>query len=159
MTALSPELRCGIVLRVDENACEVVSRGQTGSVRFAPMFPGPRVERVLPGHLVAIASAPGSSDAVVWRWYDAVVLAEETGSVRLWEPAHGEIRATPRRPRQRYRPGGRSYLSRGLPGAEWWIAGTAVDVAEQADVELDEVDRFYAQADLWPTVFSADSVS
>ena len=42
---------------------------------------------------------------VVWRWYDAVVLGEEAAdSVRLWEPAHGEVVAERRRSQQRPRP-------------------------------------------------------
>jgi hypothetical protein len=151
---LQPEVRCGIVLDVEETVCEVVSRGEMASVRFASMFPVPRVERVLPGHLVAIASAPGSSDVLVWRWYDAVVLGDETRSVQMWEPAHGTVLGMPRRAQQRYVPGARAYLSRGLPGAEWWVAGPAVDIAERADVELDEVLRFYSHAHLWQTVFS-----
>lgn len=97
------------VLRVTEHACEVWSDGDVSSVRFAPMFPTPRVERVSPGHLIAIATGPNGTDVVVWRWYDVVVLGPDgDGSVRLWEPAHGEVlapgRGTPRarcRPQQR----------------------------------------------------------
>ena len=80
---------------------------------------------------------------VVWRWYDAVVLGSDTESVRLWEPAHGEVAAQRRRPQQQYGPGTRAYLSAGLPGAEWWVAGKAVDQAEDAEVELDEVERAF----------------
>jgi hypothetical protein len=107
----------------------------------------------LPGHLVAIAEVPGGSDAVVWRWYDAVVLGGEAGSVRLWEPAHGEVVARPRRPQQRYDPGTRAYLSAGLPGAEWWVAGRAVGWAEDAEVELDEVERLYTGQNMWDSLF------
>lgn len=114
------------------------------------MFPTPRTQRVSPGHLVAIAS-----DVVVWRWYDAVVLGEEAGSVRLWEPAHGEVEAERRSPHRSYRPGTRAYVSNGLPGAQWWIAGPVVDDAGEADVELDEVDRFFTERDLWPAIFTA----
>jgi hypothetical protein len=46
-------------------------------------------------------------------------------------------------------PGGRAYLSAGLPGAEWWVAGPATTRAETADVELDEVERFCTDHDLW----------
>jgi hypothetical protein len=146
-------LRCGIVLRVEENSCQVLSRGEIATVPFAPMFPSPRVERVSPGHLVAIAS--DSSEAVVWRWYDAIVLSTETDSVRLWEPAHGEVLAERRHPQRRHQPGTRAYLSNGLPGAQWWVAGAVVAVAEDADVELDEVNRFYTEHELWPAVFPA----
>src|SRR5208282_6584735 len=41
-------------------------------------------------------------------------------------------------------------LSAGLPGAGWWVAGAAVAVAEDADVELDEVERFCTEHGLWP---------
>ena len=90
---------------------------------------------------------------VVWRWYDAVVLGSDTGYVRLWEPAHGEVAATRRRPRQDYAPGARAYLSAGLPGAEWWVAGKAVDQAEHAEVELDEVRLLYTEHGMWDTAF------
>jgi len=86
---------------------------------------------------------------VVWRWYDAVVVGEEAGLVRLWEPAHGEVEAHPRRAEHRL-PGSRAYLSAGLPGADWWVAGPAVAEAKDADVELDEVARFCTQHGLWP---------
>ena len=92
--ALSPPLRCGIVLRSGEDACQVLAGAEVASVRFAAQFPAPRRERVLPGHLVAIAAAPdaggqdaGGQDAgmVVWRWYDAVVLGSEAEFVQLWD--------------------------------------------------------------------------
>jgi hypothetical protein len=87
---------------------------------------------------------------VVWRWYDAVVLGEEAGLVRLWEPAHGEVVAHPRRAQQNRQPGTRAYLSAGLPGADWWVAGAVAAKAEDADVELDEVGRFCTEHGLWP---------
>jgi len=113
-------------------------------------FPSPRTERVSPGHLVAVAAAADGAEAVVWRWYDAVILGEESGLVRLWEPAHGEVVAHPRRAGQHRQPGTRAYLSAGLPGADWWVASAAVAKAEDADVELDEVARFCTEFDLWP---------
>ena len=149
---LTPRLRCGIVLRTDEDACRVVAGAEIASVRYAPQFPGPRRDRVLPGHLVAIAEAAGAA-VVVWRWYDAVVLASDAGSVRLWEPAHGEVTAQRRRPSRQYSPGTRAYLSAGLPGADWWVAGRAVDQAGDAEVELDEVERLYTGHDMWPAAF------
>ena len=150
---ITPRLRCGIVLRAGEDACQVLAGGQVASVRYASQFPAPRRERVSPGHLVAIAEVPGRSGAVVWRWYDAVVLGGEAGSVRLWEPAHGEVVAQRRRPQQRYHPGTRAYLSAGLPGADWWVAGRAVDQAEDAEVELDEVERLYTEQNMWESIF------
>jgi hypothetical protein len=150
---ITPRLRCGIVLRVGEDACQVLAGGQVISVRYASQFPTPRRERVSPGHLVAIAEVAGGSDAVVWRWYDAVVLGSEAGSVRLWEPAHGEVVAERRRPQQRYDRGTRAYLSAGLPGAQWWVAGRAVDRAEDAEVELNEVERLYTERNMWGSVF------
>jgi hypothetical protein len=149
-----PRLRCGIVLRSEkEDACQVLAGGKTISVRYAPQFPAPRRERVLPGHLVAVAEAPGASDVVLWRWYDAIVLGSDAGSVRLWEPAHGEVAAQRRRPQQHYGPGSRAYLSAGLPGAPWWVAGQAVDTAEDAEVELDEVERLFTEHDMWGSAF------
>ena len=143
-------LRCGIVLHVQEDACQILRAGQLSSVRYARTFPSPRTERVSPGHLVAVAAAADGAEVVVWRWFDAVVLGEETGLVRLWEPAHGEVAAHPRRARQHRQPGSRAYLSAGLPGADWWVAGGAVAEAEDADVELDEVERFCTEHALWP---------
>ena len=85
------------VVRVREQTCEVWSNREVSSIRFAAMFPSPRVERVSPGNLVAAAAGPNGDDVVVWRWYDAVVLgAEDDDSVRLWEPAHGEVVAKAR---------------------------------------------------------------
>ncbi len=140
------------MLGSDEDACQVLAGGEIALVRYAPRFPTPRRERVLPGHLVAIAEARGAA-VVVWRWYDAVVLGGDAGSVRLWEPAHGEVAARRRLPRQRYGPGPRAYLSAGLPGADWWVAGRAVDQAEDAEVELDEVERLYTERDMWNSAF------
>ncbi len=150
---ITPRLHCGIVLRTEEDVCQVLARGQVVSVRYASQFPVPRRERVSPGHLVAIAEVPGASAVVVWRWYDAVVIGSETGAIRLWEPAHGEVAAQRRQPQQRYDSGTRAYLSGGLPGAEWWVAGKAVDQAEDAEVELAEVERLYTERDMWDTAF------
>lgn len=104
-----------------------------------------------PGHLVAVATAPDGTEVVIWRWYDAVVLGEEAGLIQLWEPAHGEVVAQPRQARQRM-PGTRAYLSAGLPGADWWVAGAVAANAEDAEVELDEVERFYTERDLWSSL-------
>jgi uncharacterized protein (TIGR03086 family) len=145
-------LRCGIVVRVREDVCEVVTGGQICSARYATLFPSPRTERVSPGHVVAIATAPDGPEAVVWRWYDAVVLGEEAGLIRLWEPSHGEVLAQPRPAHQSRQPGTRAYLSAGLPGADWWVAGGAAASAEDADVELDEVEQLYTDRDLWNTL-------
>lgn len=142
-------LRRGIVLRVQEDSCQILGDGQGRSVRYASLFPSPRTQRVSPGHLVAVATAPDGSEVVVWRWYDAVVIGEEPGLIRLWEPAHGEVVALPRHAERRRRPGTRAYLSAGLPGADWWLAGDGVDRAEEADVEMDEVSRLYTEHELW----------
>lgn len=139
----------GIVLRVQEDTCEILGEGPPAAVRYARSFPSPRTERVSPGHLVAVAAAGNGTDVVIWRWYDAVVLGEEAGQVRLWEPAHGEVLAAPRRPQQVRPPGTRCYLSAGLPGADWWVAGAVTARAIDADVELAEVERFYDEHDLW----------
>ena len=86
---------------------------------------------------------------VVFRWYDAVVLDAAGGQVQMWEPAHGQVLATPRRPGHRHQRGTRAYLSGGLAGAQWWLAGPVTATAEEADVELDEVERFCTEHDLW----------
>lgn len=144
-------LRTARVIRVEEHACEVWDDGEVSSVGFAAMFPSPRVERVSPGHLVAIATGPNGTDVVVWRWYDAVVLGAENGSVRLWEPAHGEVIAQARASYEMQLPGSRAFASAGLPGAEWWVAdGTS---ERSPDVELDDVDALYSENGLWSTVF------
>jgi len=146
------QLRCGIVVRAREDVCEILTGGQLCSVRYATLFPSPRTERVSPGHLVAVATAPDGTEAVVWRWYDAVVLGEEAGLIRLWERSHGEVLAQPRPARRPRQPGTRAYLSAGLPGADWWVASSTAASAEDADVELGEVERFYTERDLWNTL-------
>ena len=60
-------LRCGVVLRVGEELCEVVVDGEVSSAAFAPSFPSPRAERVAPGHLVALAPTSRGTAALVWR--------------------------------------------------------------------------------------------
>jgi hypothetical protein len=49
-------------------------------------------------------------------------------------------------------------LSAGLPGADWWVAGTVVPNAEGADVELAEVARFCTERDLWPGTWGTGPV-
>lgn len=83
------------------------------------------------------------------RWYDAVVLGEQTGLIRMWEPAHGEVLAKPRPTHQPQEVGTRAYLSAGLPGADWWVAGPVTAHAAHAAVDLDEVERLYTEHDLW----------
>ena len=151
-------LRTARVLRAGEHACDVWSHGEVSSAGFAPMFPSPRAERVSPGHLVAIATGTDGTDVVVWRWYDAVVLGtEDDGSVRLWEPAHGEVIARPRASYQQQDPGSRAYASAGLPGAGWWVACSACGARQSADVELDDVEALYTQNGLWSAVFGPDT--
>ena len=144
-------LRCGVVLRVSEEVCEVVVDGEVCSAAFASSFPSPRAERVAPGHLVALAPTSRGT-AAVWRWYDAVVLGEEDGLVRVWEPTHGEVLARPRSAGVRPGLGTRAYLSAGLPGADWWLAGPAGGGTTEPDVELAEVARFWTEHDLWATL-------
>lgn len=143
-------LRCAVVLRVREDECEVLRDGQVRPARFAPVFPSPRTERVQPGHLVALTTTPRGEEVVLWRWYDAVVLDEGSETIRLWEPAHGEVVAQARPSYVRGRLGERAYLSAGLPGAAWWVAGPASAAARDADVELDEVEALFTANGLWP---------
>ena len=148
-------LRVFHVLRVTEETCDVWSGSEGSTVRFAKLFPSPRVERVSPGHLVAVATAPTGSEAVVWRWYDAVVLGlEDDGSVRLWESAHGEFVAQRRPSFKHCDLGARAYASSGLPGADWWVAGSANVDPRNADVELDDVAALYTENNLWPKVLA-----
>jgi len=148
-TIAGARLRSGIVVRVREDVCKIVKDGQLSPARYATPFPSPRIERVSPGHLVAVGTAPDGAEVVVWRWYDAVILGAETGLIRMWEPSHGEFLARPRTTHQRQPVGSRAYLSAGLPGADWWVAGSAAANAEDAAVELDEVERLYTEQDLW----------
>ena len=134
------------------------SEGEVSTVGFSPMFPTPRMERVSPGHLVAVATGPNGADVVVWRWYDAVVLGQAgDGQVRLWEPAHGEVIAQARASYENQDPGSRAYASAGLSGAEWWVAGSAHGTPQTADVELVEVEALYTENGLWPTVFALNA--
>jgi hypothetical protein len=100
---------------------------------------------------VATATAPGDPDVVIWRWFDAVVLDDtaDSGHVTLWEPGHGRVQARRRDEGRHYRPGSRAYLSAGLPGADWWVAGPAVDCAESAEVDLEELQDFFTGHGLW----------
>lgn len=148
----STRLGSGTVLRVQEEFCEIVSGHQLARARYATHFPTPRVERLLPGHLVATAEAPDGARVVVWRWYDAVVVDEVDGLVRMWEPAHGEVSARRRLEHWHPEPGSRAYLSAGLPGANWWVAGPTTPTGDGADVELGEVEHLYTTNDLWGTV-------
>lgn len=146
------QLHCGLVLRVREEECEVLRSGRLRPVRYAPVFPSPRIERVQPGNIVAMTTASNGIEIVLWRWYDAVVLGDDEDVVRLWEPAHGEVIAQPRAAYRPVQPGSRAYLSAGLPGADWWVAGPVVAEAHDADVELDEVEKLYTEHGLWNTL-------
>jgi hypothetical protein len=138
-------LRPALVLGTTEAACSVFAEGQQSIVPYAPFFPEGRGERVSPGHLVAVSDAlDKSSPVVVWRWIDAVVVDVAGGMLTLWEPLHGDVRAQPRDPRRTYPLGARAYVSAGLPGAEWWVAGPVVDCAEDAEVDFEEVEHFLA---------------
>jgi len=144
-------LSSATVLRVKEDRCYVAVEGSMLVVEYAPQFPAPRVERVAPGHRVALARGADGRTVALWRWYDAVVIGVEGHSVRMWEPAHGEVIATPRYADQAFVPGTRAYLSAGLPGAEWWVAGP-VHTTACAVVELDEVEQLYNRHQLWESV-------
>lgn len=142
-------LRQAVVLSTTEEACTVFAEGHRDVVPYATPFPKPRAERVAPGHLVALATAASGCEVVIWRWFDAVVLDGAGTTVSLWEPAHGSVLAQRRNPHRVYLPGSRAYLSAGLPGAQWWVAGPVVERAEDADVDLDEVEQFFTGLGLW----------
>jgi hypothetical protein len=129
-------IRTGVVLRVREDGCDVWVDSALETAGFVDRFPTPRTERVSPGHLVALRRQPDGSELIVWRWYDAVVLETNSdGSVLMYEPAHGEVVATPRDATLLYPVGSRAYLSAGFPGAEWWLEGTvASGVVDLSDL-------------------------
>jgi hypothetical protein len=143
-----PRLQSAIVLSAAEDECTVYADDETRVVSYAEPFPRPRAGRVAPGNLVATASESGGSEVIVWRWFDAVVVSRAGPIVTLWEPNHGTVLAQPRDPQYVYRPGSRAYVSAGLPGADWWVAG-AVDRTENAVVDLDEVRDFFTSHGLW----------
>ena len=94
----------------------------------------------------------------MWRWFDTVVLGtEDDGSVRLWEPAHGEVVARARASYGKQEPGSRAFASAGLPGAEWWVADGADGDPQAPDVELQDVEALYTDNGLWPAVFASQS--
>lgn len=148
-------MRCAVALHVEEGVCAAWSDGAVASVGFAPQFPSPHAERVSPGHLLAIVTAPDGREVVVWRWYDAVVLGQDGGTVRLWEPAHGEVSARPRATWPGQEPGSRAYASAGLPGADWWVTGRVTACPQDAQVDLDAVAELYTVNGLWPAVFGS----
>lgn len=144
--------RLGIVLEVTEDDCVVSTEGVTREVPFATVFPRPRTERVFPGHPVAIAATTDGREAIIWRWFDAVVLGPggPGEDVRLWERGHGEVSARVRPGAAPVTAGDRVHASSGLPGAEWWIAGAAT---QPELLEVGEVEALYVEAGLWPRVF------
>lgn len=151
-TMFPPALRCGVVLRVTEQACEVRSELGVEEVGFASRFPSPRVERVSPGNLVAVATTPTGAGVVIWRWYDAVVLDPDGELVRLWEPFHGEVSARRRTSHDSLAPGARAYASAGLPGADWWVCGQVTRDPVDAAVDLHEVAALYTDRGLWTSL-------
>lgn len=145
-------IRCGVVIRVREDECEVLRDGRLLTARFPSRFPSPRTERVQPGNLVAMTTASDGIETVLWRWYDGVVLEDGREAIRLWEPAHGEVMAQARPAYIPGKPGSRAYLSAGLPGADWWVAGPASANAHDANVELDEVDKLFTENGMWDSI-------
>jgi catechol 2,3-dioxygenase-like lactoylglutathione lyase family enzyme len=151
-------LRTFRVLSVDEDACQVWADGDIASVRFAATFPTPRVERVAPGHLVAVTSGPDAPAVVVWRWFDAVVLGSNAdGAIRLWDPLHGEVVASTRPWYVAQEPGSRVFASAGLPGADWWVACSASGGTSAINVELSAVVTLYDDNNLWAKAFDLPS--
>ena len=149
----APRLSTALVLGSTEHSCTVVcADDEVRQVGYAAPFPRPRAERVCPGHLVAVATVADGTEVVLWRWFDAVVVDPSGPEVSLWESLHGHVLARRRDPRHDYRPGSRAYLSAGLPGADWWVAGpvpAGAGVAGAAEVELDAVADFFTAHDLW----------
>ena len=100
----TPRLRLAIVLDTTEDVCTVFGDGRRLVVPYAAPFPRPRVERVRPGHLVAVAGDGDGPGVVLWRWFDAVVVESSAESVTVWEPAHGTVFASRRNSERRYLP-------------------------------------------------------
>lgn len=76
---------------------------------------------------------------------------EDDGSVRLWEPVHGEVLAQARASYEKQDPG----CERTLPPAFRERSGgsdRANGAPHSADVELDDVDALYTEKDLWSVV-------
>jgi hypothetical protein len=48
--------------------------------------------------------------------------------------------------------GTRAYLSAGLPCADWWVACPTAARAQDADVELGEVEKLYTEHGWWDTL-------
>lgn len=148
----APALTTAVVLRVRDGSCDVLGPDGPRTARFAPQVPTPHTERVRPGNLVATATADDGQPVVLWRWFDAVVIAGADDSrIVLWEPAHGEVTATVRPPLSAAEPGSRVYASAGLPGADWWAAAAVpiVPGLSTVPVELDAVLELYRAHDLW----------
>ena len=137
--------RLAHVLRSGEKSCLVVADQEPFEAAFASFFPTPRVERVLPGNLVAVVA-----DLVVWRWFDAVVVDAHGDQVRLWEAAHGEVSAQARHREVKYAPGRRAYMSAGLPGADWWVEGCVSDKPDEAVVDVKAAHAFLIEHGLLP---------
>lgn len=157
MTGVMPEpdLRAAVVLATTEATCEIRAGDGSTTISYAPQFPAPRTERVSPGHVVAVAVGPGGQERVVWRWYDAVVVGVAAGGgVRLWEPEHGVVVAALRDRGVELEPGTRAYVSAGLPGADWWVAGPVARPGGPITVELEAVGRLYSEHGLWATTFA-----
>jgi hypothetical protein len=144
----TPELVTAVVLGADEESCIVYRAGARSVVPYAAPFPRPRADRVSPGHVVALFTG-SAGPSVIWRWFDAVVLGTSPDGVRLWEPLHGEVTARPRNPDLVLDPGSRAYVSAGLPGAQWWVAGPVGHSSERAELEVADVRRFYVDHGLW----------
>jgi hypothetical protein len=103
---------------------------------------------------VAIATAPDKRTAIVWRWYVAVVLREDSpGRIGLWEPGHGIVHAIPARHYPARQPGTREYASAGLKGSEWRVSGPVVENPADAPVELDEMSALVDDNNLWSSAF------
>jgi hypothetical protein len=75
-------LRLAVVVSADEEACTIVEHNQRTTVPYAPFSPD-RAPGGGPGHLVALAATPSGGEVVVWRWFDAAVVEEVGGRVRL----------------------------------------------------------------------------
>ena len=128
-------------------------QGDVCSVRYAMLFHPPEQNGCHP----ATWSPLRPCQLAPRRW--------SGGDTTRWCSAKSPVRfgcGSPRTAKSRRSPAARSSLAPEarayLPGADWWVAGTAAARAEDADVklgevgEVGEVECFYSDRDLWDRV-------
>lgn len=100
----------------------------------------PRADSLGPGCLVAI-DVSAEPPLIAWRWFPATVLAVEADHLRLDEPFHGVVEATPVVPPPAL--GETVYVTTGL--SDGWRVDATSDDPERAIAALPEIEDLYAQ--------------